>query len=219
LLVIENVTKQYRGRRGIVAALDGISMEVGQGEFVVLRGPSGSGKTTLLLAAGGMLAPTGGRILMEGKSLYDLSLHERSRFRAVSIGFVFQMFHLVPYLNVLENVLLHGGAPENRLNRQSAAELLERLGLGARITHKPSELSAGERQRTAIARALLKNPTMVLADEPTGNLDTDNAHAVFGYLAEYRKAGGTIILATHGGEAEAYADRLVVLREGRIVTA
>ena len=222
MLGFENVSRIYQTRRGEVKALDGVSLSVKKGEFVVVRGPSGSGKTTLLLIAGGMLRPTQGQAVVNGNDIYALSDRERARFRAGNIGFVFQMFHLVPYLSVIDNVLLArrtAGAGRDRTKRAEARTLLERLGLAEREHHKPSELSAGERQRTAIARAILNRPEILLADEPTGNLDPDNASEVIGHLVEFHRGGGTVIVVTHGTVADSHADRIIHLREGRILEA
>lgn len=216
MVSLENVSKIYRTRRGQVKALDGIDLRFEEGEFVVVRGASGSGKTTLLLAIGGMLRPTNGRVLVNGDDVYAMSEGQRAKFRAQNIGFVFQMFHLVPYLNVVENTLLPAGVVKDGAERPEARKLLERLNISEREYHKPSELSAGERQRTAIARALLNRPKIILADEPTGNLDPENAAEVMGYLAEFHRNGGTVIVVTHGGIVDQYADRIIHLWEGGI---
>jgi len=216
MVCLENVSKIYRTRRGEVKALDEISLQVKEGEFVVVRGPSGSGKTTLLFTGGGMLRPTQGQVIVDGNDIYAMGKRDRAKFRAENIGFVFQMFHLVPYLNVAENVLLSAGVGTDRAKRVEAVELLKRLHLSEREHHKPSELSTGERQRTAIARALLNRPKTILADEPTGNLDPENAAEAIGYLAEFHSGGGTVILVTHGTVADQHADRIIYLREGRI---
>ena len=214
MVSLENVSKIYRTRRGEVKALDEFSLQIKEGEFVVVRGHSGSGKTTLLLAVGGMLRPTKGQIIVDGDDIYAMSERKRAVFRSENVGFVFQMFHLVSYLNVIENVLLssHG----SRKKRVEAEELLERLRMEGREYHRPSELSAGERQRTAIARAMLTRPRIILADEPTGNLDPENAGEVIGYLSEFHRDGGTVIVVTHGLMADDYANRIIHLREGRI---
>jgi len=225
MVSLENVVKAYRTRKGDVKALDGIDLRIEKGEFVVIRGPSGSGKTTLLMTVAGMLHPSGGTVSVGERNLYAMSIRARARFRAENIGFVFQMFHLVPYLNVIENVVLAGGVarrwrdkdpPGGGPRRTQARELIERLGLAGRAHHKPSELSAGERQRTAIARALLNRPKIILADEPTGNLDPDNAAVVLGYIDEFHRQGGTVVLATHGPAAKEFADRTIFLRNGGI---
>jgi putative ABC transport system ATP-binding protein len=214
---LEKVAKTYRGRKGDVEALRDVDLQVARGEVLALRGPSGSGKTTLLLILGGMLRPTRGTVRVDGRELGALRSGDLAEFRRERIGFVFQLFHLVPYLDVLGNVLLagEGGGGE----RRRAADLLERLGLSSRIAGRPAELSAGEKQRVALARALLNRPPLVLADEPTGNLDPPNAAEVFRVLGEYRKEGGTVIVATHGPSADLGADREVRLEAGRIVPA
>jgi putative ABC transport system ATP-binding protein len=210
------VSRVFGTRRREVLALDGISFDVGSGEFVVVRGPSGSGKTTLLLTLGGMLRPSSGRVLVNGRDIYAAGERARARFRAQNIGFVFQMFHLVPYLTVVENVMLAAGPGGNGATRAEARELLGRLRLLDREHHRPAELSAGERQRTAIARALLNRPKLVLADEPTGNLDPESAAEVIEALAAFHRDGGTVIIVTHGTAADRHANRIIYLRNGRI---
>jgi ABC-type lipoprotein export system ATPase subunit len=213
----EQLTKIYRRDNGDVRSLDGVSLEVRPGEFLCVRGPSGCGKTTLLLTMGGMLRPSAGRACVDGQDLYALDTRQRARFRSEKIGFIFQMFHLVPYLNVLENVLLAASTRSNGAAPARATELLTELGLAPRLHHTPAELSAGERQRAAIARALFNRPKLVLADEPTGNLDPDNAHAVFRHLREFQRGGGTVVVVTHGSTAEEYADRIIEMRAGKIL--
>lgn len=216
MVILENVTKSYRTARGEVYALSDVNLHIEKGEFIILSGPSGSGKTTLLMTIAAMLRPSSGCISIEKRNIYQMSIRERANFRAENIGFVFQMFHLVPYLNIVENVLLAArvcrqAGPTDRLK-----ELLAQLGLTERALHKPAELSAGEKQRAAIARALFNRPKLILADEPTGNLDPDNATSVLGYLSEFHRAGGTVIVATHGPSAEQFADRIIYLRNGAL---
>ncbi|MCP5522258.1 MAG: ABC transporter ATP-binding protein [Verrucomicrobiales bacterium] len=217
MLSCSQLSRKFRTRQGSVTAIEDVSLALAKGSFTCVRGPSGCGKTTLLLALGGMLRPSNGRVLLEEADLYALSPAERSRRRAGRIGFVFQMFHLVPYLNVLENVLLAGanGGGEDALAR--ATTLLRELGLGDRLRHRPSQLSAGERQRTALARALLNRPAVVLADEPTGNLDPDNAREVFGHLDRFRRDGGTVLVVTHGDTAREFADQELHMDKGRLL--
>ncbi|HLB74007.1 MAG TPA: ABC transporter ATP-binding protein [Sedimentisphaerales bacterium] len=216
MVVLENISKCYRTRRGEVYALRDVNLRIEKGEFAVLCGPSGSGKTTLLMTIAAMLRPSSGRVCAGGRDVYAMTISERARFRAENIGFVFQMFHLVPYLNIVENVLLAGRVLGRNTGRTAAEDLLRQLGLGERATHKPAELSAGEKQRAAIVRALFNQPKIILADEPTGNLDPGNASAVLGHLAEFHTKGGTVILATHGPAAREFASRTVRLRNGAI---
>jgi len=213
MLVLENLGKTYRRGTGKVKALDGVSLRIDRGEFVAVCGPSGSGKTTLLMMIAAMLHPSRGSVRFDDRDIYSMTGPDRARFRADNIGFVFQMFHLVPYLSVLENVLVAGGAI-GQYDRTRARELLQQLGLQNRIQHRPSELSAGEKQRAAIARALLNRPKLILADEPTGNLDPDNAAGVLGHLHDFQQAGGTVIVATHGPAAREFATRTILLRDG-----
>ncbi len=217
MIHLENTSKVYSTPRGPVNALDHMQFEAREGEFVVVRGPSGSGKTTLLLTLGGMLRPSQGQVKLLDQDLYAMPVQTRSQFRAENIGFVFQMFHLIPYLNVLENVLMAGGAVNNKPDTSRAHTLLQRLGISERETHIPAELSAGERQRVAIARALLNQPKVILADEPTGNLDPENEKHVMKYLSEFHQQRGTVIVVTHGTSADQYADRIVRLKDGKIV--
>ncbi len=214
LLEISDVRKRYRKSDAVVRALDGVSLAVDLGEFVVVRGPSGCGKTTLLLTAGGLLKPDGGRVSLDGRDPYGLSADARAGLRAATVGFVFQQFHLIPYLNVFENVLTPSLAVGGDRVRQRAAELLDRFGLSARAAHVPAELSTGERQRTALARALLNRPRLLLADEPTGNLDPDNAAVVLKHIAEFAQAGGAVLLVTHDEVAREHADRIIRLEAG-----
>jgi len=216
MVVLKNVAKTYRTQRGQVQALSDVSLHIEKGEFIVLCGPSGSGKTTLLMTIAAMLRPTRGSVCIEQNELYGISIRERAKFRARNIGFVFQMFHLVPYLNIVENVLLADITPDKADRTGRLKELLAQLGLAERALHKPAELSAGEKQRTAIARALFNRPKLILADEPTGNLDPDNATSVLSHLSEFHRAGGTVIVATHGPSAEQFADQIIYLRNGAI---
>lgn len=216
MIRLENLRKNYQTAAGLVKALDGIDLEIKKGEFIVLRGPSGSGKTTLLMALAGMQRPTSGSVWIGQKNIYQMSIPARAKFRAENIGFVFQMFHLVGYLNVIENVSLARGVVSSALDKPGAKELLKSFGMEHRFSHKPAQLSAGEKQRTAIARALFNRPQIILADEPTGNLDPENAVAVLGYLTDFQRAGGTVIVATHQPVAEQTADRILYLRDGRI---
>jgi putative ABC transport system ATP-binding protein len=219
ILTVENVEKVYEGGRGGVAALRGVSLSLDGGEFVALMGPSGCGKSTLLHVIGGMDRPTRGRVVLAGTALENLGEEELTRVRRKKIGFVFQFFNLLPTLTVAENValpLLLDGAPRRRAEERQRA-LLEMVGLGARSTHFPAELSGGEMQRAAVARALIAEPELVLADEPTGNLDSENGEQVMRLLARLnRELGITVMLATHSEEAAIHARRTIRMRDGLI---
>jgi len=215
LLAVEDVSRRWHVRGREVLALEGVSLGLAPGELVCLRGPSGSGKTTLLLVAGGMLGPSSGRVLLAGQDLYACTARARARLRAMHVGFVFQTFHLVPYLSVRQNVALALGSSTSGERTRAAAEVLERVGLGERSDHRPSELSAGERQRCALARALVGEPSLVLADEPTGNLDAENAAVVLDCLRDFRERGGAVALVTHAAPP-ADATRSLALDAGRI---
>ena len=215
MIRLDGVSKHYGSGDDQVRALDGVSIEVGADEFVAVRGASGSGKSTLLLAIGGMIRPSAGVVELEGRDLYAMSGRQRARIRAERIGFVFQMFHLVPYLTALENVLVNtlAGAA---VTRADAISVLENLEMGDRLTHRPSQLSAGERQRVALARALIKRPDILLADEPTGNLDPENSRQVMSHFAQFHEAGGAVIIVTHEPIVEEYAQRTFHLTAGRL---
>ncbi len=217
MLEIRNLSKRYAHADGPVDALVDVSFSVAAGEFVSVQGPSGCGKSTLLLAGGGLLAGDAGEVLIDGQDPYALAPDARAALRARRVGFVFQQFHLVPYLSVLDNVLSPSLALASDAPAERARMLIEHFGLVQRIAHKPSELSTGERQRTALARALLNEPGLILADEPTGNLDADSARAVLVYLAEFACQGGAVLLVTHDDRAAGYAKRTVKMRAGRIV--
>lgn len=199
-----------------VKALDNVSFSALEGEFVVIRGPSGSGKTTLLFCVGGMLNPTEGKVLADGQDIYAMSRQNRARFRGERIGFVFQMFYLVPYLNLIDNVLLPSGMGSEHYKREDAEKILATLNLKERMYHRPFELSAGEKQRTAMARALLKHPRIILADEPTGNLDPENSEELIRHLVMFRLRGGTVVVVTHGNEFDQHADHIYHLNKGQI---
>jgi putative ABC transport system ATP-binding protein len=220
MLRMENVTKSYRHRGQIVTALDGATVHIPTGDFVAIVGPSGSGKSTLLLMLGGMLSPTSGRVLLEGQSIYDLSADKRARLRKKKVGFVFQTFNLVPYLSAAENVQvpLYLAGVDKRAQEERAASLLERVGLADRMHHKPCELSVGQQQRVALARMLANDPAVVLADEPTGNLDPETSSQVIEFLEEINGEGRTIVMVTHDPRAAGRAKRTLRLADGAVVS-
>ncbi len=219
ILKLDNITKTYNAKNGKVIAMDDVSCKIQAGKFISLRGPSGCGKTTLLMVIAGMLRPTAGQVIMSLEdrecNIYKLPSFKRASLRAKEIGFIFQMFHLIPYLNVVDNVRMAAGSC-GRASKGQVIELLESFGLSHRLRHLPGELSAGEKQRVAIARAMLNEPSIILADEPTGNLDPDNAQVVMKHLAEFRDRGGTVIVATHTGDANAFSDQTINMESGRI---
>jgi putative ABC transport system ATP-binding protein len=219
ILTVSNIEKIYEGGRGGVAALKGVSFQSQAGDFIALMGPSGCGKSSLLHILGGIDRPTKGSVRLDEVRLDVLGEEEMTRLRRKEIGFVFQFFNLLPTLTVIENValpLLLDGINERQAN-QLAENLLIRVGLENRASHYPAELSGGEMQRTAVARALIINPKLVLADEPTGNLDSENGEQVMKLLAEInRDLGVTIILATHSEEAAQFTRRIIRLRDGLI---
>ena len=203
---------------GEVKALDGVSLRIGQGELVAIVGASGSGKSTLLFTIGGLSAPTGGRVALDGQLVYGLDQGGRAALRREAIGFVFQTFNLVPYLTTLENVMLPAIlAKRGRRDAEAGAlHLLERLGLGARRHHRPAQLSVGERQRAGIARSLVNGPGVILADEPTCNLDPESARNVVALLRQLNEEGQTIVLVTHDADLAEQAGRVVRLCAGRV---
>lgn len=216
---LENVTKTYSRRGHEVAALKSQSLKILTGDYAAIIGPSGSGKTTLLSVLGGMLTPSEGRVLLDGRSMYDLSVAERTALRGARIGFVFQTFNLVPYLTALENVqiplyLAGMGRAEQAARAQ---ELLTRVGLADRTDHKPSELSTGQQQRVALARTLANDPPVILADEPTGNLDPDSRRIVLDFFDELHAEGRTIVMVTHDAAAAERAAVRLKLVDGAII--
>jgi ABC-type lipoprotein export system ATPase subunit len=216
ILELRDVQKSFRRPDGAVRAMEAVSLRIGVGEFVAVQGPSGSGKTTLLMAAGVLMQPDSGAVVIAGEEPYKLSAEQRAGFRAAHIGFVFQQFHLVHYLNALDNVLTAALASHSADAKERARELIERFGLASRAGHVPSELSTGERQRVALARALLNRPKLLLADEPTGNLDEENGRMVLDCLAAFAKEGGAVLLVTHDPKAAGFSHRALRMESGRL---
>ena len=218
MIELQGVRRSYRTDGGTVHALDGVDVRIGAGEFVAITGASGSGKSSLLNILGCLDRPSSGRYLIEGEDVAGFDDEATSDIRNRRIGFVFQSFHLLPRLTVLENVLLplrfHREPPD--WVQDHARELLERVGLSDRSHHRPNELSGGQVQRAAIARALLLKPALLLADEPTGNLDSKSAADVLGLIDQVHRGGQTVVLVTHDHDVAAHAPRGIRLRDGRI---
>ena len=218
MLSIEAVSKHYNHRSQSVTGLQEVTFDVPRGDFVSIVGPSGSGKSTLLLILGGMLLPSTGRVLFKGQSLYDLTPDQRSQIRKEEMGFLFQTFNLMPYLTALENVqipLLLAGVDGDK-QKKKAISLLERLGLSDRLNHKPSELSIGQQQRVALARVIANDPSVILADEPTGNLDPDTSEHVINFFEEINQEGRTVVMVTHNPNAAQRAKRTLKLIDGTL---
>jgi putative ABC transport system ATP-binding protein len=218
VLRADKLGKCFHTAEAEVAAVQEVSFEVQGGEFVALHGPSGCGKSTLLLMCGGLLSPGEGTVEIAGQNLYALTPERRAGFRAAQLGFVFQQFHLVPYLTVLENVRVGELARAGSLE-QEALKLLERFQLSHRLNHKPAALSVGEQQRVALARALAHSPRILFADEPTGNLDAGNAAIILDEFAAFAAQGGAVLLVTHDEAARARAQRSLRLVQGRLADA
>ncbi len=213
---LENVIKKYERHGQEVTALDETNMEIPDNDFVAIIGPSGSGKTTMLSLLGGMLAPSSGRVVLDGVSLYGLSVKERTKVRSTKIGFVFQSFNLIPWLTAQENVqipLVLSGC-DSQQQQERAAAMLEKVGLVDRMRHKPSEMSQGQQQRVALARTLANDPQIILADEPTGNLDPGTREQLMEYLTEFHEDGRTIVMVTHDEAAAKFATRTIRLVAG-----
>ena len=219
IIQTENLGKKYFLDGTYIEAIKEINLTVKEGEMVALMGPSGSGKSTLLHILGGIDIPTEGKVFIKSQDIFSLSEKKLARFRNVHIGFVFQFHYLLPEFTALENVMMPAQIYNKSGARKKAEDILIRLGLKNRLNHKPSQMSGGEQQRVAIARAVVNNPSVLLADEPTGNLDSYNTHLVIELLRELNKKNNvTMVIATHDREVAEYCDRIVFLRDGRLQT-
>lgn len=218
IISIRDLRKVYQMGLNQVAALQSVSLDIFRNEYVALMGPSGSGKSTLMNLIGCLDTPTSGSYFLNNKEVGSMSDRELAQVRNKEIGFVFQTFNLLPRLSALENValpLVYAGWSRSR-RLEKASDILRAVGLGDRMDHKPNELSGGQRQRVAVARALVNDPSIILADEPTGNLDSKTSHEIMALFAEIHEAGNTIILVTHEADIAAHAHRIVRLRDGRV---
>jgi len=219
LIDVKNLVKIYRSGETELRALDGVSFSIDRGEFVAIMGPSGSGKSTAMNMLGCLDSPTDGVYILDGKDVSKLSSDELAYVRNISLGFVFQGFNLLPRLNALDNValpLVYAGV-EAKERAARASKALEKVGLGSRTKHRPNQLSGGQQQRVAIARALVGDAALILADEPTGNLDTKTSDEIMGILSELNGEGKTIVLVTHEPDIAAYASRVLRFKDGKLV--
>ena len=220
IILTHKLTREYDMGSELVRALRGVSVQITKNEYVAIMGPSGSGKSTLMNLIGCLDTPTSGEYWLNGQKVSDLVDDELARIRNKEIGFVFQTFNLLPRADALHNVelpLIYAGLSA-RTRRERAAHALERVGLGNRMDHKPNELSGGQRQRVAIARALVNQPSILLADEPTGNLDSTTSSEIMGVFRELHSQGQTVVMVTHEQDIAAHAERVVTLRDGLIAT-
>ncbi len=216
MINLKEITKIFKSKKGNVIALNGIDLQIPENKFVLIKGHSGCGKSTLLFVMGGMLKPSSGEIEVMGMNPFKISEKQRTNFLSSQLGFVFQSYYLIPYLNVLENIMLSRKAGNKTVEKEQAIEIAKELNMGHRLSHKPSELSIGEKQRVALARALIINPKLILADEPTGNLDPENTNEVLKHLSNFQKKGGSVIMVSHSNEADHLADITITMEKGKI---
>ena len=218
ILKVENLTKVYGKGNAKVVALDNVSFSVSKGEFIAIVGASGSGKSTLLHLIGGVDRPTSGKVFIDGTDIFNLDDDKLAIFRRRQVGLIYQFYNLIPILNVEENITLPLSLDNRKINQAKVQEMLDLLGLSNRKNHLPNELSGGQQQRTSIGRALITNPTIILADEPTGNLDSKASEEIVKLLQKSNKElKQTIIMITHNMEIAKYADRIIKIEDGKIV--
>ncbi len=213
MLELTSITKRYSRGQEIFTALEDINLKIGSGEFLSVTGASGAGKSTLLYIIGGLIKPDSGSVTMKGKSIYEMTMREKDLYRKKKIGFVFQQFHLMPYLTVEENIRL---ACNEKNNCDMIVSYLERCSLTGLKNKYPSELSVGEKQRTAFVRAIISSPEILLADEPTGNLDAGNSKILMDLIGDYNRNGGTVIIVSHNPEIARYTGKTAKLEKGRL---
>lgn len=218
-IVADNLVKKYGEGETAVSAVDGISFKIKEGEFVGIMGESGAGKSTILGMLGAMNAPTFGRLIVDGIDIYQLSQEQRADFRREFLGFVFQSFHLVSYLTVIENIMLPLAVVKARKKkkREMAEEAMNQVGLSGKAHRLPSQISGGEKERVAIARSIVNEPPVLLADEPTGNLDTKTTRGIMELFGRLNQGGMTVIMVTHSPDCAGYAQRIIKVSDGKLV--
>lgn len=216
MIRIENLTKIFHSKQSNVIALNKIKLEIPTGEFLLIKGPSGCGKSTLLFTLGGMLKPSSGKVIVDGNDLYALPTKELLQYRSRLMGFVYQSYHLIPYLNIMDNILLVNQVGKPVTSREEITRLAQQFNLVDRLTHLPAELSVGEKQRAALMRALVCKPKLLIADEPTGNLDPANSVVIMQHFKQFQLQGGTVIMASHNNDADELATREIRMEQGEM---
>ena len=216
MIEAKGLVKIFKTAKSAVTALDDIDININAGDFAIIKGPSGCGKSTLLFSLGGLLQPSAGAVRISGREIYSLAENERLTFRSKKIGFVFQSYYLLPYLSVIENILIVNRVSGIRVTNDKILDLAKGLDFYHRLGHKPSELSIGEKQRVCLARALVVKPEVIFADEPTGNLDPGNAEVVLKHFDQFRQRNGTVVMVTHGADADQFATKQFKMNTGKI---
>lgn len=216
MIEVKGLTKIFNSGGKRVSALENVDLKIQKGDFTLIKGPSGCGKSTLLFALGGLLTPSSGAIRISGVDLYALTETKRLQFRSKAIGFVFQSYYLIPYLTVMENIMVLNKVNGLKVTKKEVTKLAEQLNFDHRLNHKPAEMSIGEKQRVSLVRALAIKPEIILADEPTGNLDPENAEVVLKHLELFQLEGGTVVMVSHGSDADKYATNNIYMDRGGI---
>lgn len=216
MIEVKGLTKIFNSGGKRVSALENVDLKIQKGDFALIKGPSGCGKSTLLFTLGGLLNPSSGAVRISDVDLYALTEKKRLQFRSKAIGFVFQSYYLIPYLNVMENIMILNKVQGLKVTKEEVIQLAEQLNFDHRLNHKPAEMSIGEKQRVSLVRALAIKPQIILADEPIGNLDPENAEVVLKYLEVFHGQGGTVVMVSHGSDADKYATSIIFMDNGGI---
>ncbi|EDM28643.1 ABC transporter, probable ATP-binding subunit [Lentisphaera araneosa HTCC2155] len=217
MIEIKQISKSYDGQSSSVKAVKELNLHAQSGDFLSIHGPSGCGKSTLLMMGAGLLTPDSGEVIIQNQNLYEMNSGQRTRFRALHLNFIFQQFHLVPYLNILENITLPSANIQIPNIKAKALKLIDSFQLSHRLKHKPSQLSVGEQQRVAAARALVTSPSLIFADEPTGNLDDENTKILMDNLSQFCQSGGAVLMVTHDQRIHSYSNKQYSMKNGELV--